>query len=240
MTPPPSMSVELRFEGQSMARGDIAAGPGPIAVTLPILREAADRMLAQGARRAGVASACQPGCAACCRQLVPLAAAEARDLRERVANMPEALRTRIEARFSAAADALERSGLMELMADPSRIPPEGLEELGLQYLAAGIDCPFLEDERCAIYAHRPMACRQHAVSSDAAECRARGERVRRIAPRGRAMNAALDAAAGTAWVPLVLCLEQSASDPGDERTPAAWLAGIWRAATRGAGEIVIS
>jgi hypothetical protein len=135
--------------------------------------------------------------------------------------------------------ALDRYGLRELMDDPRRIPPEGLEELGRQYLSAGIACPFLEEEHCTIYADRPMACRQHAVSSDPAECSG-GARVRRILPRGSAMNAALDAVGGTPWVPLVLCLSQAPAQSGQPRPPAAWLEAIWKAATRGAGQIVTS
>src|SRR5688572_2748512 len=228
--PSAPMLVDLRYEGQSLARAAVDGGARPIGVTLPVLRQAADRLLSEAARQQGVEPACRPGCAACCRQLVPLAAAEAADLRQRIAEMPEAPRARLKARFGRAVGELDRAHLRELMSDTRQIPSEGLAELGLQYLAARIDCPFLEEERCLIYADRPMACRQHAVSSDAAECRT-GGRVRRIMPKGRAMNAVLDAAAGTSWVPLVLCLEQPPEGPGQERSAAEWLRLIWRAAT---------
>ena len=140
------------------------------------------------------------------------------------------------ARFEASAAALEDAGLAELMADTRVIPPEGLEELGVAYVKLGIDCPLLEEEQCVLYEHRPMACRQHAVSSEPSECR-RGGRVRRIRPAGRFMNAVLDSVEGTGWVALPLAMSAELPESQD-RPPEEWVAEAWRTATRGQGSVV--
>ena len=230
------MKVALEFEGRRLAEAKIPALPGGRRVLLPVLRRAADALLAEGARRQGVAPTCRAGCAACCRQLVPLASAEADDLRARLARLPAPRRAALEARFGAARRRLAATGLEDLLMDVRQIPPEGLEVLGGQYLEAGVDCPFLEDDRCMIYRHRPLACRQYSVSSPPDECAGAAGRVRRIAPAGRAINAALDAADGTSWIPLPMLLDGSARSTtrGDD---AERLASVWRHATAGRGAL---
>jgi hypothetical protein len=47
------------------------------------------------------------------------------------------------------------------------LSPDERGTLSLEYLALGIACPFLEDESCSIHAERPLACRQHLVTSPA-------------------------------------------------------------------------
>ena len=239
MAHPAPISLELHLSGRRFGRSELEDRPGALELALPVLREAADGLLAEGARRAGLAAACRPGCAACCRQLVPLAAAEARDLRRRVAEMPEPVRARVLDRFERAHRELEQTGLADLLEDTSAIPPDGLEELGLQYASAGIDCPLLEGEHCLIYQDRPMACRQHAVSSSPDACRRPGGVVRRIAPFGRSMNSALDAVEGAAWVPLPLAMRPARQEPA-ERGPAEWISRAWTAATRGEGTLATS
>ena len=236
MTCQNGISVELRLGPKRMGRFAVGREHGPPEVALPVLRAAADALMAEGVRQAGTATKCRAGCAACCRQLVPLSGSEARDLRRRVAELPEPARSRVLARFEASSAEMAEAGLAELMMDTGSIPPEGLEDLGQEYLRAGIDCPLLEEERCVLYEHRPMACRQHAVSSEPSECR-RGGRVRRIRPAGRFMNAVLDRLEGTGWVALPLAMSADLPEPQD-RAPGEWVADAWRTATRGQGSVV--
>lgn len=230
------MNVALELDGRRLAQAHLPARAGRRRILLPVLRRAADALLTEGARRQGVAPTCRAGCAACCRQLVPLASAEAADLRARLERMPDARRSAVRARFHEARRRLEATGLADLLMDVGQIPPEGLEVLGRQYLEAGVDCPFLEAERCTIYRHRPLACRQYSVSSPPGDCARSAGRVRRIAPVGRALNAALDATDGTTWVPLPMLLDLPArSVPPDDEAPR--LASVWRFATAGRGSL---
>jgi Fe-S-cluster containining protein len=42
--------------------------------------------------------------------------------------------------------------------------------VGFKYFCLQIDCPFLDEESCSIYADRPFACREYLVTSPAAHC----------------------------------------------------------------------
>src|SRR5690606_11211406 len=65
---------------------------------LPIahgLTQMASDIASRESEAAGKPVSCRAGCGACCRQLVPIAQAEAHQLRARVAAMPEPRRTEI-------------------------------------------------------------------------------------------------------------------------------------------------
>ncbi len=47
---------------------------------------------------------------------------------------------------------------------------EAIEPLNRAYYALRMPCPFLDNETCSIYADRPAACRELAVTSPATEC----------------------------------------------------------------------
>ena len=55
---------------------------------------------------------CRAGCGACCRQLVPIAEAEARGIRDLVASLPEPRRSQVKARFAEALLRLDAAGLL--------------------------------------------------------------------------------------------------------------------------------
>jgi Fe-S-cluster containining protein len=139
--------------------------------------EAAERRTQDAGRRV----TCREGCAACCRQAVPVTEAEARRLAALVEAMPEPRRSEVMARFDAAGRALRASdmGLRLLdVLDSGVSPPRALVE---GYYHLSIDCPFLEDERCIIHPQRPMACREYVVVSDPAHCFAlAGDRIERL------------------------------------------------------------
>ena len=86
-------------------------------------------------------SACRSGCAHCCRIPVTISRIEAELLGRAIGRVPAHL------------------------ARPVRLSTLGSEaqilaaQTQLQATGAGSPCPFLEDDRCGVYAHRPIACR---------------------------------------------------------------------------------
>ena len=201
------LTVELGLPGGIVrVEMDVPMGEVPMERLLPALRTTADAFVAYGAEisvAAGKPVSCAKGCGACCRQLVPLAHAEARQLATLVEELPEPRRSVVKERFADALRRVEAAGLLpSLKGRTGRLAAEAVD-LGLDYFRLGIACPFLEDESCSIYHDRPIACREYLVTSPPACCaaptaetdrggsppharlgrgRARGERHRELRP----------------------------------------------------------
>jgi Fe-S-cluster containining protein len=141
---------------------------------LPVLYDlddAAVRLAEAEAGRDGKEISCRAGCAACCRQLIPVSPHEARRIAQIVAALPDDRRREIENRFEHVLSELERENLLPQLAAADQIEPEAdRAELGHAYFDLRLDCPFLENERCSIYADRPMACREYVVTSPPEHC----------------------------------------------------------------------
>lgn len=105
----------------------------------------------KGVRKAGVA-ACRRGCRACCSTPVSVTRQEAEDIAQ------------------ATGRALSRNPQRAIVVSDA-LPPEQMTE-ALQLAKSevhrhiGKACPFLKNGECAIYAHRPLACRYHYNMDD--------------------------------------------------------------------------
>ena len=175
--PPALLAADLELEigGRRLAvRLPVPMGKTDLRGMLPALRALMAGLCGVAIELAAVQSrevACKAGCGACCRQLVPIAGAEAHHLAALVEAMPPERRTAVFRRFAAARAQLEAAGLWSdllRMADIS--DPAEANALGLGYFAQHIACPFLEDESCSIHPERPLACREYLVSNDPAQC----------------------------------------------------------------------
>ena len=121
---------------------------------------------------------CKAGCAACCRQAVPVSELEVYRIAELVGEMPEPMQSEVRERFSAAAAHFEETGWFGRMSDHfSRAKGENKEltkirevDLGAEYFGDRVDCPFLDNERCLIHNSRPVVCREFVVTSPAENC----------------------------------------------------------------------
>lgn len=185
------------------------------AMSIALAREALD----------GRAPSCRAGCAACCRQLVPISVIEAQALDRAVEALPEAARGAVEARFRAAVKRLEQIGLLApgapgrmTLKSPVADARAAWSEVVRRYFSAKIPCPLLDPEslRCLVYEERPMVCREHLVTTPEERCEALDEGVRAV-PRGLRGSEVLATAAreisGEAWpmLPLPLALEWCAA-----------------------------
>ena len=168
---------------------------------------------------------CAKGCGACCRQLVAIPLVDALALARLVEAMPEPRRGEIRARFAAATARVKASGVFD------RESPHAAEDgraLARDYFRLGVACPFLEDESCSIHAERPLVCREHVVTSPAANCARFGEapidRVDIAAPISAALSRATAAIAGVeaSSIPLIFALEWAPAAAGrlDQRSDA--------------------
>lgn len=128
------------------------ATPGQL---LNLLRGLTDAVIDSAMERSaaqGQPISCRKGCGACCRQLVPIAPAEAHRLRHVVESMPEPRRSELRRRFDAAQSTRVSSGMLERLQVPASMDETSRRELGIDYFRLGVACPFLEDESCSIYA----------------------------------------------------------------------------------------
>ncbi len=205
-------TIQLRVRGVPIEMTlTVPSTKVPPSAMLPVFRRIThsiiDAMVGQ-AEAGGEKVSCQAGCGACCRQYIPIAHVEARQLAELVSALPEPRQTEIRRRF---AEAAHRFGELDHSAS--------LHDVGLAFIRAGIPCPFLENETCSIYSERPLSCREHLVTSAPAHCSdPTPETVTRVPMPASVSNAliALNPESGSlarSFVPLVLALEWAEKHP---------------------------
>ena len=230
-TPKPRLvtaDVELTVNGRTIPlRVSVPGGRVAPRELLPLYRNIAEKLTTlavDAAAAAGHRVSCRKGCGACCRQLVPISALEARELVRLVDRMPEPRRSVLRQRFNDALRRLETEspGLLARVLRAHELTPDEIVTLGHEYSRLGIACPFLEDESCSIYADRPVDCRQYLVVSDPRHCaEPRSPHVRAITPWGGPVSAGIPVAERTpagkpvTWVPLVLAPTFVAAHPQD-------------------------
>jgi Fe-S-cluster containining protein len=160
---------ERRFH----VRGELPVAPVRGRRVLPLFQDLASQIVGSAAGEVeakGEAVSCKAGCGACCRQIVPVSGAEARQLRALVATMPEPRRTVVRARFAAALERLKTEGMLATARDPNQLPDGEDVAFAHRYMKLGIPCPFLEDESCSIHPDRPAICREYLVTSSPEHC----------------------------------------------------------------------
>lgn len=151
----------------------VPSGPTTPGRLLPLLRGLTDAVVDSAVEKnaaQGRPISCCEGCGACCRQLVPIAPAEAHRLCQVIDAMPEPRRNEVLNRFEGAHAKLAATGMLDRLRAPARMDEASRRQLGIDYFRHGVACPFLEQESCSIYAERPLACREYLVTSPAAHC----------------------------------------------------------------------
>ncbi|WP_419808433.1 YkgJ family cysteine cluster protein [Sphingomonas sp.] len=189
-----------------------------------------DRAAARTARE-GKPISCRMGCAACCRQMVPVSGTEARHLARVVAAMPPPRRAVVRARFAAALATLDAAGLLDRIRDTAGLTAR---EEGLDYLRLRIACPFLEDEACSIHPDRPLGCREYLVTSPPENCaRTEDRQVAPVPVDWEVSQSHYATPAGEGWMALVLALRyaERAASPKKQAGPA-MLSDVFAAARR--------
>lgn len=177
-TPHESYNLEIHTPaGNLNASVSVPTGFIPITDIVPLMRsmgEQAHQMAVDAASSTGVAISCKKGCAACCRMMIPLAPPEALAIRTLVEALPASQKEPLLERFQQAQQTLREAGLEEglqhVAFSDEQITDEDLEPLNRAYYELQMPCPFLVDNACSIYEHRPSACRELLVTSPADLC----------------------------------------------------------------------
>lgn len=157
----------------------ISPPPGRVAFVdiLPDVFAVADALLAQAARQAaqrGQAVTCAPGCALCCRHLVAVSDHEALLAAHMIGLLPDETQSRIRQAFQTTVARLEAHGLLAELLDShanSFADRDRIVAVQRRYWEMQLPCPFLLDERCAVYPYRPLLCRQYLATSPPVHCR---------------------------------------------------------------------
>ncbi|MBV9835082.1 MAG: YkgJ family cysteine cluster protein [Alphaproteobacteria bacterium] len=166
----PAPSAEKTTLSLNIPAGDVTAQQ-----VLPAVFQLSTHAVGTGiaaVERVGKSVSCRPGCGACCRQAVPLSDVEAWSLVDLVEAMPEPRRAVIRGRFAEAERKLDAAGIAIL--DVHGQSRGTYNHLAKAYFDLYLDCPFLENENCTIHPSRPLACREHLVTSLPAHCSTMG------------------------------------------------------------------
>lgn len=181
LSSPPShehLSLSLQTPaGELNTSLDVSTSFIPITDLVPALRQLGEEALVletQQAVRTGQSISCQNGCAACCRMLVPVSTPEAYDLADAIQNLPDSTRQKLQKKIDATKALLAQQDLLPKLLEISEtehpLTDAEIEPVNQAYYALRIPCPFLEEESCSIYEHRPAACRELLVTSEATLC----------------------------------------------------------------------
>lgn len=207
-----------------------ALGEQKISALLPFAQQLTNELTTASIKHVesqGKKVSCQAGCGACCRQLVAISLVEARDLARVVAEMAPVRQAIVRRRFAEGIARLEAAGLIDpedrsrkrwLLDDEPGAAQLLLPRIARKYFDQRIACPFLENESCGIYPDRPLVCREYHVTSPAERCsqlyQIGVERVEVPRHIGEDLARTAHDVAGLdlQMIPLILCLEWSASE----------------------------
>lgn len=106
---------------------------------------------------------CRKGCSACCSYLVSLSIAEVLRLQSEFLLFPA------DERISILRSCVDVASKL-LKQNTTQLSNLGDSQLSEWYMELGIQCPFLSNGLCRIYEQRPLACREHIVTSPSAWC----------------------------------------------------------------------
>lgn len=206
----------------------VPAGPARVDDFLPLLQILSNKVVdvaEADAQQSGKCISCQKGCGACCRQLVPLSPADARNVTRLVAELPEPRRSEVTERFAIARRRLEESGMWDKLNDRRNWPEAEVSKIGIDYFQLGIACPFLEDESCSIHLERPLTCREYLVTSPAELCASpKAESIECLPMPAKVwLSAARAEPEATTdrylnWIPLIQALDWNATHPAPAAT----------------------
>jgi Fe-S-cluster containining protein len=115
---------------------------------------------------------CRKGCSACCNYLIPLSVPEAFRMREEVLAMPTEQGRALSQSFLDTAKIIlnEKPKIFAINESAEASCQIQINELSKWYTSLKLTCPFLSNNLCTSYEHRPVACREYIVTGSALLC----------------------------------------------------------------------
>jgi Fe-S-cluster containining protein len=135
---------------------------------VPLARALSDVMVSEAidhARGLGKTVFCDKKCAACCSYLVPLSIPEAICLYDEIQSLPPEQSHEFWSNSLSVAKQLLENDSGDVVNGEST-----LGAVGQWYSSKQVACPFLQNDLCAIYEHRPLACREYLATTPALWC----------------------------------------------------------------------
>lgn len=115
-----------------------------------------------------VAKACKRGCAHCCRQIIPVHAAEELVIAKYISsNMDSQARNKVAYNLKKWLQFFNSN-----TPNKTELSQNDINAFGDIHIKESIRCPFLLNEECNIYPVRPIICRTFHVSDSSAACKA--------------------------------------------------------------------
>ena len=166
----PSIKFDLKIGDKVLgATVNVPAEPVHLVELLPMIQQFSDASINAGIPD-GTNVSCRSGCAACCRQLILMAETEAFYLADLIAEMEPDRKAVLHSRFEEIQLKLKSLGVLEGLRQEALTDRETRLRTSFEYMRHGLACPFLENESCSIYEHRPLVCREYIVSSPPEHC----------------------------------------------------------------------
>jgi len=172
------MELALSLHGRPLgAQVLVAEAPAALSDIVPLARSLSTliaRTVLADALTAGQNVPCRKGCSHCCKHLVPLSVPEAFRLSADLEALPPNRRRAVTDRFISNAQQLILAGPPDVPAETIRsedgttVSPTGA--CGRWYAECALTCPLADGDLCGLYDQRPIACREHMVTSDPALC----------------------------------------------------------------------
>ncbi len=213
----------------------VADQPARLSQLVPLARAVSDsatHAACDRSRREGRAVSCRKGCSSCCHYLVPVSGPEAFALLEDIQDLDAGTRDHLVGSFVQVAQHVLRAEQPSLDAAPGETTA-GL--LGQWYARLNQPCPLLHGAReartCRLYSRRPLACREHLVTSKPELCGGFQPGAGQVRPPGVSMVQALghlaaeleDTDVEAILLPLVPAWALSNLDRGQRTWPAPYL-----------------
>lgn len=150
--------------------------PARLSDMVPLARDLSDKLCSLTVEHTAVS--CQKGCSNCCSYLVPLSIPEVFRLREELSIMESDTAAYIlNACFACKEKIFNSPAFKKIHVHDSL----DIAAINRWYAELRMPCPFLSKGICSIYRKRPLACREHMVTSAPQLCRSDPENFPEIA-----------------------------------------------------------
>lgn len=145
--------------------------PARLSDIVPLARAISDKLcqaILNHPAGSGQTVQCQKGCSNCCSYLVPLSMPEVFRLREELSAMGEDFASCVlNTSLACKEKILDIHAFQKLHINDHY----EISEISRWYAELRLPCPFLSKGLCSIYRQRPLACREHMVTSPSSLCK---------------------------------------------------------------------